>query len=191
MKLIYQIILILIFLASVVAGILLDFCLSDAISFYLGISAIIVAIISLSIADKQIDTIKYSLKVWWETNQEDWYNVKFKLVNNSKINLSNINLLISLPTSTALLDNNLQRYQFTELLADNARIYQTDILKYFPAKNFEYIVEIKLELPQWKEDNIIFVLTADKFKSKVIQMNHADLKQINKANSIEKAITFK
>lgn len=191
MKHFYKIILIIIITIAVIAGIRLDLCLSDAISFYLGISALFISIVALSIADKRIDNIKYSIKVWWEEKQNDWYNVKFKLVNNSKINISNINLLISLPTSTALLDNNLQKYQFTQLLADNAMIYQTDILKFFPIKHIEYIIEFKLELPHWKEDNIIFVLTADKFKSQVITINPNDIKKIIVSDSRDKAMTFK
>lgn len=190
-KLIYKIILLLFITTAIIIGLIVNFSLSDAVSFYLGISALIIAIISLSIADKKIDKIDYLIKAWWDKKENDWYYVKFKIINNSKTNISNINLLISLPKSTSILNNSVQQTQFEELLADNALILQTDILKFFPTEDFEYIIELKLELPHWKKKDIIFVLSADKYKAKTIKIKSNEIIDIINSNSSDKALTFR
>jgi hypothetical protein len=185
-KLIYIIILLLFITAAIIIGLSLNFYLSDAVSFYLGISALTIAIISLSIADKKIDKINYFIKAWWETKNGNWHNVKFKIINNSKTNIKNINLLIAIPKSTAKFPH-LDKDPFEQILVDNARIHQTDILKFFPTQHFNYIFTIELELPHWKEEeNIIFILSADNYKSKTIKIKSDEIKNI--INSDDKKI---
>jgi len=187
MKIAYKILLIFITVSSVICGFILNLKLSDAISFYIGVVAILVSIVSLSIADKKEKRIDFSPLAWWHRNQADWYDVKFKLINDSKSYLYNLTLTLVLPVKCALNENN----QLRQIFSENKRVYQYDMLKVFPKQEFEYVFEIKIKFSEWNNEEIQFTITGENHIAKTIKIGPERIKELINANDLEKAVLIK
>jgi hypothetical protein len=188
MKIKYKIFITLILIVGIISNFCLNFKDSDFINFNLGLTAIFVSIISLSIADRKEHEIKFSLLAWWEINTDEWYDVKFKIVNRSGVNLFNLILTVVLPIKYALIDNQIYHSQLKQIQSFNKRVYQFDFLRVFPVNEFEYVFEIKLRLPSWEDQEIQFTLTSKEYKSKSITLHPELIKQLLGAKEFDKAI---
>jgi hypothetical protein len=187
MKIVFKVLLLLITVSSVICGFILNFKLSDAISFYIGVIAILVSIVSLSIADKKEKRIDFSLLVLWNRNEAEWYDVRFKLVNDSKSYLYNLTLTLALPVKCAINENN----QLRQIFSVNKRVYQYDMLKVFPKQEFEYVFDIKIKFSEWNNEEIQFTITGENHISKTIKIGPELIKKLINANTLENAVLIK